>query len=124
MTPNEILEIDAQRNHKPGTTAGHLRADINDDLRKGGSIVQEGNVLMVYRPIEPGVIEFHTFNAGTPVELVKALEKLGEVLKKAGAKKAITRYTNPKITQLFSSFNPENATVTEKDGTFTAEVRL
>ena len=124
MTPKEILEIDAKRNHPPGTTAGHLMADINDDLRKGGSVVQEGSVLMVYRAIEPGVVEFHTFNAGTPIELVTALQKLEAVMVKAGAKKSITRYTNPKITELFQRFNPKNATVTEKNGIFTAEVRL
>jgi hypothetical protein len=47
MTPDEILEIDAKRNHPPGTVAGNLKADINDELRQGGDIVQVCNVLIV-----------------------------------------------------------------------------
>ena len=69
MTPDEILEIDAKRNHPPGTVAGHLMADINDELRLGGQIVQEGDVLIVFRGVEPGVVEHHSFNADTPQNL-------------------------------------------------------
>ena len=103
MTPDEILEIDAKRNHKPGTTAGHLRADINDELRQGGGVVQEGNVLIVYRAVEPGVIEHHSFNADTPQNLSNANKALWRMLKKAGAKIARTRYQNPRISALLAA---------------------
>ena len=125
MTPNEILEIDVKRNHPPGTLAGHLRAGINDELRKGGGIVQEGDVLIVYRAVEPGVVEHHSFNADTPANLVKANKALWRMLKKAGAKVARTRYQNPKVSALFESLMPEfDISVTQQNGIFTVEVRL
>jgi hypothetical protein len=125
MTPDEILEIDAKRNHPPGTVAGHLRADINDELRQGGGIVQEGDVLIVYRSVEPGVVEHHSFNADTPANLVKANKALWRMLKKAGAKVARTQYQNPKISALFESAMPDfDISITEENGEFTAEVRL
>ncbi len=125
MTPNEILEIDAKRNHPPGTTAGHLKADINDELRKGGDIVQEGDVLIVYRSVEPGVVEHHSFNADTPQNLSNANKALWRMLKKAGAKIARTRYQNPKISALLEAAMPEfDISITEDDSGFVAEVRL
>lgn len=125
MTPDEILEIDAKRNHPPGTTAGHLRADINDELRQGGGIVQEGNVLIVYRAVEPGVVEHHSFNADTPQNLSNANKALWRMLKKAGAKIARTRYQNPKISALLGALIPEfDISITEENGQFVAEVRL
>ena len=125
MTPNEILEIDAKRNHPPGTLAGHLKANINDELRQGGGVVQEGNVLIVYRAVEPGVVEHHSFNADTPANLVKANKALWRMLKKAGAKVARTQYQNPKVSALFESLMSEfDISITEENGIFTAEVRL
>ena len=125
MTPNEILEIDARRNHPPGTTAGHLKAEINEELQQGGGIVQEGNVLIVYRAVEPGVVEHHSFNADTPQNLSNANKALWRMLKKAGAKIARTRYQNPKISALLRAAIPEfDISITEEDGGFVAEVRL
>lgn len=125
MTPDEILEVDAKRNHPPGTLAGHLRADINDELRKGGDIIQQGNVLILYRAVEPGIVEHHSFNADTPQNLIKANVALWGMLKKAGAKIARTSYDNPKINSLFDVLrNDFDISITESDGRFTAEVRL
>ena len=125
MTPDEILEIDAKRNHPPGTLAGHLRADINDELRQGGGIVQEGDALILYRAVEPGVVEYNIFNADTPTNLVKANKVLWRTLKKAGAKVARTRYQNPKISALLKSAIPEfDISITKTSDWFIAEVRL
>jgi hypothetical protein len=125
MTPKEILEIDAQRNHPPGTTAGDLIADINDELRAGGDIVQEGNVLIVYRTIQPGIVEHHSFNADTAKNLSDANKALWKMLKKAGAHTARTTYQNPKISQLLEAATGEfDISITEQDGGFVAEVRL
>lgn len=125
MTPDEILEIDAKRNHPPGTVAGNLKADINDELRRGGDIVQIGNVLIVYRAVEPGVVEHHSFNADTPKNLSDANKKLWRLLKKAGAKVARTTYSNPKISQLLEAAMGEfDISITETGGGFVAEVRL
>jgi hypothetical protein len=125
MTPKEILAIDAQQNYPPGTTAGHLMADINTELRKGGSIVQEGDVLILYRAVEPGVVEYIIFNADTPTNLVKANKVLWRMLKKAGAKIARAQYKNPKISALFESLMSDfDIFITEENGIFTAEVRL
>jgi hypothetical protein len=125
MTPDEILEIDAKRNHPPGTVAGNLKADINDELRQGGDIVQIGNVLIVYRAVEPGVVEHHSFNADTPKNLSDANKKLWQMLKKAGAKVARTTYQNPKISQLLEALMDEFDISIKQDGEFfIAEVRL
>jgi hypothetical protein len=39
MTPDEILEIDAQRNYLPGIQAGNLRALINRTIELVGGAV-------------------------------------------------------------------------------------
>jgi hypothetical protein len=125
MTPDEILEIDAKRNHPPGTLAGNLRADINDELRQGGDIVQQGNVLIVFRAVEPGVVEHHSFNADTPQNLLEANKALWRMLKKAGAKIARTQYTNPKINELLEMARDEfDISITEEGNMFVSEVRL
>lgn len=125
MTPDEILEVDAERNHPPGTLAGNLRADINEELQMGGDIVQQGNVLIVYRTVEPGVVEHHSFNADTAENLIKANVALWKMLKKAGAKVARTRYQNPKVTALFNSLSDKfDVTITQDGEEFIAEVRL
>jgi hypothetical protein len=125
MTPNEILEIDAKRNHPVGTLAGHLKAHINDELRQGGDIVQEGNVLIVFRAVEPGVVEHHSFNADTPQNLLKANMALWRMLKKSGAKIARTEYQNPKINELLKQAMGEFNISIKQDGEFfIAEVRL
>lgn len=125
MTPEEILEIDAKRNHRPGTTAQDLITDINDELRAGGDIVQEGNVLIVFRAIKPGVVEHHSFNADTPANLLKANEALWRMLKKVGVEIATTTYSNPKINSLLETVMDEfDISITEQNGVFTAEVRL
>jgi len=125
MTPEEILEVDAKRNHPPGTTVEDLITSINDELREGGDIVQEGNVLIVYRAIKPGVVEHHSFNADTPQNLLKANEALWRMLKKAGVEIATTTYSNPKINSLLDTVRDEfDISITEQDGQFVAEVRL
>jgi hypothetical protein len=125
MTPEEILEVDAKRNHPPGTVAGHLMADINDELRKGGSIVRQGNVLIVFRALKPGVIEHHSFSADTPQNLRAANIALWKMLKKAGAKTAQTSYENPKINELLKSAMGEfNIKITKAGDRYTAKVTL
>jgi hypothetical protein len=125
MTPEEILEVDAKRNHPPGTTVEDLITDINDELREGGDLVREGNVLIVYRAVEPGVIEYHTFNADTPENLVDAVKELFVMLKKAGGKIARTTYENEKINALFEMIKPEfKVNIKKNDGIFISEVSL
>lgn len=125
MTPNEILAVDAQRNQPPGTTAEDLTTSINDELRRGGDVVQEGNVLIVYRAVAPGIVEHHSFNADTPQNLSNANKALWRMLKKAGAKIARTRYQNPKINALLEqAMNEFDISITEENGLFVAEVRL
>lgn len=125
LTPKEILEIDAQRNHPPGTTAGHLMAKINNWLRAGGDIVQEGNVLIVYRTTDPGTVEFHTFNANAPKNLVNSVKSFASMLKKAGAKTMFTTYKNEKITDFFRNFGVGfDIEISKKNNIYTAKVSL
>lgn len=125
MTPEEILEIDAKRNHPPGTTKEDLIEGINVELLEGGQITRQGDVLIVYRTVEPGVVEHHSFNADTPANLLEANKKLWRVLKKAGAKAARTNYKNPKINQLLAQAQDEfDISIRQTGGGFVAEVTL
>lgn len=125
MTPKEILEVDAKRNHPEGTTAGHLMAQINDDIRAGGQLIQHGDTLIAFRAVEPGIIEHHSFNADTPQNLVDANMKLWRMLQKAKASMAYTTYENPKISKLFDQARNEfPIEITEDNGLFTAKVSL
>ena len=125
MTPEEILEVDAKRNHPPGTTAKDLIRLINGEIREGGDIVQEGNVLIMFRAVKPGVVEYHPFNADTPQNLYKAVRALFLMLRKAGCKVAWTTYENENISRLFEKGRPEfDIQISENNGLFTAEARL
>lgn len=125
MTPDEILEIDARNNHPFGTKAGHLRAQINKATMAGGGLIKEGNVLLLYIPKEPGIVEFHTFNADAPQNLAKAVYALAKVLKRVGAKMMYTTYTNPKISELFKKYSSGfDVKITQDGDIFTAKVRL
>jgi hypothetical protein len=125
MTPDEILEIDAQRNHPPGTQAGHLRGMINENTEQNGGIVQQGDTLVMFRLSAPKTVEFHCFNADTPQNLVKNLEVVLRMFKKLNLKMATTPYENPKINELFKLLPKEFKVqiVKTRDG-FVAEVKL
>jgi hypothetical protein len=108
MTPDEILEIDAQRNQPVGTQAGHLRAEINKQLRNQGHIVQQGNTLIVFANSDKDSdVEFHCFNADTPPNLAANVIKFLEMAAKLGYKTATTPYDNPKVSELFKQFLPK-----------------
>lgn len=125
MTPDQILEIDAKRNHPPGTVAGHLRAEINDNIKKNGGLVQQGDTLVTFRLAAPQTIEFHCFNADTPQNLIKNVETVLRMFKKLGAKMAHTPYANPKINDLFGQISKEfKVQIKQIPGGFSAEVRL
>lgn len=125
MTPDQILEIDAKRNHPEGLTAGNLKALINKDLEKGGAIVQQGNVLIVFRAISEGVVETHSFNADTPQNLLEANKDLWRKLKSSGFKTVRTEYQNPKINELLqSAMNEFDISITKSNDGFIMEVRL
>jgi len=125
MTPDQILEIDAKRNHPPGTQAGNLRALINRTTERGGGVLQQGNTLVTFRLVKPNTVMFHTYNADTPQNLVKNVEMVFQVLKKLNVKMAMTTYTNPKINDLFKlhSKNYKVEIDQVREG-FVAKVRL
>ena len=125
MTPDEILEIDAKRNHPPGTVAGHLRADINQQIKKGGQVVRQGNTLIAFHPTAKGEVTYHTFNADTGENLAKHVVMFWDMLKKAGAKKATVYYRNEKVTQLFKAHGGAYKTAfTHKNGAIQAVTTL
>jgi hypothetical protein len=128
MTPDEILEIDAQRNHEPGTEAGHLRAIINEQIREHrGDLVQAGNTLIVFSNSDgDSDVEFHCFNADTPPNLAANVVKFFELAKKLGYKTATTPYENPKVSELFKQFLPKKykLEIKKKKGKFEAKVSL
>lgn len=127
MTPDEILEIDAQRNHPPGVQAGHLRAEINDFLRQRGHIVQQGDTLIMFRGAKSEKdVEYHCFNADTPQGLAENVMKFFIMAEKLGYKTATTPYENPKISELFKRFVAPKYDVDIKttDAGYEAKVRL
>ena len=127
MTPDEILEIDAQRNHAPGTKAGNLRAMINEQLRNKGDLVQSGNTLIVFSNSDGDAdVEYHCFNADTPPNLAKNVMKFFEMAKKLGYKTATTPYENPKVSDLFTQIVAKTykVDIKRKDGAYEAKVRL
>lgn len=128
MTLDEILEIDAQRNHEPGTEAGHLRALINEQLRENkAEIVQSGNTLIVFSNSDGDAdVEYHCFNADTPPNLAANVMKFFELAKKLGYKTATTPYENPKVSALFNQIIAQKYKVDIKsvDGHYEAKVSL
>jgi hypothetical protein len=125
MTPDQILDIDATRNHPEGTTANTLKALINEDLKKGGAIVQEGNVLIAFRAVAQGVVETHSFNADTPQALLEANKALWRKLKSSGFTTVRTEYQNPKINDLLkSAMNEFDISINKDADGFVMEVRL
>jgi hypothetical protein len=127
MTPDQILEVDAKRNHPKGTAAGNLRAVINEQLRQDGHLVQQGDTLIVFANAdEDDDVEYHCFNADTPENLATNVMKFFEMAKKLGYATATTPYQNPKISELFTTLVSPSYKVDIKktsDG-FEAKVRL
>lgn len=127
MTPAEILEIDAKRNHPPGTKAGNLMAIINEELRGNSHLVQQGDTLIIFNNAGGvGNAEFHCFNADTPENLAKNVLKFFEMLQKLGYKTASTPYENPKISDLFNTLiaPKHEVKINKQDGRYVAKVRL
>ena len=127
MTPDQILEIDAKRNHPEGTSAGNLRAAINEQLRQKGHIIQQGNTLIVFSNADGDKdVEYHCFNADTPENLAANVVKFFGMAKKLGYATATTPYQNPKISELFKAYVPKEfaVSITKTSGGFEAKARL
>jgi hypothetical protein len=125
MTPDEILEIDAERNRPKGVTAGRLRAAINQDHQQGGQLVRQGDTLVAFRATAKGVVTFQYFNAAPPAELLKNIEATMQMLKKVGAKSAQMTYKHPEAVDLFKRLAKSfDVSIDEQTGTKTATVRL
>ena len=127
MTPDQILEIDAKRNHPEGTSAGNLRAVINEQLRQKGHIIQQGNTLIVFSNADGDKdVEYHCFNADTPENLAANVVKFFGMAKKLGYATATTPYQNPKISELFKAYVPKEfaVSITKTSGGFEAKARL
>jgi hypothetical protein len=128
MTAEEILAIDAQRNHPPGTVVGNLRAIINQQIKEHkGHLVQQGNTLIVFSNSDgDDDVEYHCFNADTPPNLAANVMKFFELAKKLGYKTATTPYENPKVSELFKQFVAKRykVDIKRKDGRYEAKARL
>ena len=128
MTAEEILAIDAKRNHPPGTEVGHLRALINDQIRDHqGYLVQEGETLIVFSNSDGDAdVEYHCFNADTPQNLAANVVSFFEMAKKLGYKTATTPYENPKVSELFKQLVPKKfkVEIKRKGGRYEAKARL
>jgi hypothetical protein len=126
MTPEEILKIDAKRNHD-GIEVKSLIGYINHEIRSGAQLVQENDTLVLFKSVKDDKAEFHTFNAGSAADLAKNVELFLQMLKKMGYKAAYTEYESPLISKLFMTYNNDRYKVNitkGEDSSFRAEVTL
>jgi hypothetical protein len=103
MTPEEILKIDAKRNHD-GIEVKKLIGYINQEIHSGAQLVQENDTLVLFKSVKDDKAEFHTFNAGSAADLAKNVKLFLQMLKKMGYKAACTDYDNPLISKLFMTY--------------------
>jgi hypothetical protein len=125
-TIEQILEIDTKKHYPIGTEVGEVFASFNDHMREGAEVIRQGDAIIVFKVIAPGVIEHHSFNADSTKNLVDFHKKFWRMLEKAGAVMAVTTYGNPKINDLINSVKNEfDVSIIENDdGTFTSQVRF
>ena len=126
MTLEELLTEDTKKHYPPGTEVGQVFAAFNQHMREGAEVVRQGDAIIVFKSIGPGIIEHHSFNADSTQNLVDLHKKFWRMLDKAGAKMATTTYENPKINKLIESVKDEFdvSIIDNEDGTFTSEVRF
>jgi len=125
MTPNEILKIDAKRNHKD-MSAKDLIDIINREIGLGAHVVREGETLMIFKSTEKDRAEFHCFNADSAANLVKNVMALFVLLRKLGYTYAETPYDNPRVSELIQqTVSAEQVSIKPtSDGRYLAEVTL
>jgi hypothetical protein len=125
MTPDEILEIDAKRNHPPGTVAGNLRAIMNDNTQKSGGVVRQGNTLIMFRVVAPQTVFFFCFTADTVSTLAKNLEMAFRMFKKLKFTQAVTTRQGPDVFSALQLINGKFSVQTQDvKGAPAAAVRL
>lgn len=123
MTPEQILEVDLQRNQPDYMTFQKSIGFINKTIKDGGKILRQGDTLMLFKNVGNDTVEFHSFSADNPTNYLKNMVLFAEMLKKMGFQKAITTYTNPKLSSLFKAAGFD-AEITEISDGYKAEVRL
>jgi len=125
MKPDQILEIDAKRNHPPGTVAGNLRAIINDNTKRNGGSIRQGNTLVTFRTVAPKTVLFFCFTADEESALSKNLELVFNMFKKLKIETAATLNQGTNINDALKRIGSKfPSRVSVKDGTPVAEVRL
>ncbi|NBW08734.1 MAG: hypothetical protein EBR82_11995 [Caulobacteraceae bacterium] len=95
---NEILKRDTEKsggNWKAVYSA--LRQQINNNSMR---IMRANNSLLVYKIIQPGVIEAHLSTLDNPNVLLKSVKSFNNALKKSNIRQIITRTNNPQIMRL------------------------
>lgn len=123
MTPEEILEIDLERNQPDYMTFQKSIGFINKTIKEGGKILRQGDTLMLFKNIGDNAVMFHSFSADTPTNYLKNMVLFAGMLKKMGFERAITTYTNPRLSSLFKAAGFDADIVQTPDG-YEAEVRL
>lgn len=106
MTPEKIVEIDAQKN-KGGISFKQNLSSLHGMQSVGGQVLREGDTLYVFIPREGMSVEVHTFNAAPINQFIDNTKKFLRMLKKLGAKDVWTEFDDPKMKSLFEMFAPE-----------------
>lgn len=101
MSVQDIIKADVER---AGGDFPRAYIALSQKMRQEKTrILREGNSLLIYNILSPGVAEVHLASTDGPKELMKAVKSFYESMKKLGFKQAKTSSNNPQIPKLLSS---------------------
>ena len=130
MTIQEILQADLDKNY-PGEdlTVDEYAEMIHDDIKNGHQLFRDGNMLVIYEPLEDDAIELHVINGFHKMEdMVKRVFKIMIQLQMDGIKEVRIPYDNPaleKIIKTIPVFPKETQKIDDGPGrTYMTKVRL
>ena len=78
---HRIIEVDYERNNPDcGYDVTTVRVSFDMYRSKGGLFFNTDKVLIIYRDVGDGSVEFHTANAGSGKELAEAVQSFADML--------------------------------------------
>lgn len=98
MTPSQIITADAK--HRGLNPAKILSAIAQMIGKKVGTLMQEGDTVLLLQFIGPDAAEVHLFTADKPLALAKALVKIIKAIRKTELDVVYGKADSPEILQL------------------------
>jgi len=110
----QIIDADnAKNNAGRNISIDKVKQNFDMYVKQGGLHTVIGKVLIIFRPLQDGTIEFHTVNGGSGEDLTTSLTEFLTKLR-GKVKGAVTHYDNPKINEL-AKYSPVPANVKKID---------